>query len=327
MKMIPILDTSISSPNLGDSIIMDAVLTELRSLIPRVFFMHFATHEPLSRHARRCISSVPFSIVGGTNLLSSAMNSYSQWKVSPFDSISINNAVLMGVGWWQYQEPPNLYTRILVRRLLHNSLMHSVRDNYTAVKLAASGINNVLVTGCPTLWGITEQMCREVPSCRGESVVITLTDYMRDIQADQFLIKAVSSQYKKVYFWPQGLEDISYLKSLTETLGDVVILPPSLKALDSLLDSKFSLDYVGTRLHAGIRALQYRRRTIIVAIDNRAAEMGSDFGLPIVHRSQINTILDVITSTITTKLQLPWESIALWKSQFTTSSLISNFDQ
>ena len=48
-------------------------------------------------------------------------------------------------------------------------------------------------------------------------------------------------------------------------------------------------DYVGTRLHAGILALNYRKRTLIIAVDNRAAEMKTDINLPVIARGDLES--------------------------------------
>ena len=50
-------------------------------------------------------------------------------------------------------------------------------------------------------------------------------------------------------------------------------MSPTLEAFDNLLESEIDLDYIGTRLHAGIRAIQKKRRSIIIGVDNRALEM------------------------------------------------------
>ena len=59
-----------------------------------------------------------------------------------------------------------------------------------------------------------------------------------------------------------------------------------------------NIDYVGTRLHAGIRALQHKKRTIIIGIDNRAIEKAKDFNLTVIDRKNIknngSSILSVV---------------------------------
>ena len=58
-------------------------------------------------------------------------------------------------------------------------------------------------------------------------------------------------------------------------------------------------------------------RSLIFAIDNRATEMGRDFDLPVIQRDDVETQLrDWIHGEKETKLNLPWDNIALWKKQF-----------
>jgi len=83
-----------------------------------------------------------------------------------------------------------------------------------------------------------------------------------------------------------------------------------------LSDKAISLDYVGTRLHAGIRALQKSRRTIIIGIDNRSLEKAKDFDITVVERKNLNGLKSRIKKPFTTRIKLPKKEIQRWKSQF-----------
>ena len=94
------------------------------------------------------------------------------------------------------------------------------------------------------------------------------------------------------------------------------IIEPDLHAYTAALQSG-KIDYVGTRLHAGIHALNQKVRTIILAVDNRATEMGKDFNLPVIQRTQVEEKLQImIQSTWRTKISIPKENIQKWKMQF-----------
>ena len=96
----------------------------------------------------------------------------------------------------------------------------------------------------------------------------------------------------------------------------IVKIPFGLENYDSLLEHK-EIDYVGTRLHAGIRAIGKRHRTIVIAIDNRAKNIANDTGLPIVLRENIGNLLkEKIESNFETDIQMPWDEIEKWKNQF-----------
>ena len=173
------------------------------------------------------------------------------------------------------------------------------------------GIQNVINTGCPTLWGFTSEACAALPKTRAEAVVTTLNTYIPDHTLDGRLIETLRARYKTIYAWVQTAEDHAYLKSFGE---DVVILEPSLAAYDALLREAPSLDYVGNRLHGGIRALQHGRRAIIVEIDNRAREMGRDFNLPTVERDDFARLEAMIDGALDIDVRPPTEIIAQWKA-------------
>jgi polysaccharide pyruvyl transferase WcaK-like protein len=86
------------------------------------------------------------------------------------------------------------------------------------------------------------------------------------------------------------------------------------------------IDYVGTRLHAGIRALQKKRRAIIIAIDNRAIEKQKDFNLTIINRDKIDYLKDKILSSFNTDIRIPVSNIDLWKKQFVEKVINKNED-
>ena len=312
--LVLVFDPSIGTRNLGDAIIAEAVRRELGSLFPRSRFSSAPTHEVVSRHTYELAAQARLAFVGGTNLLSSNMNRYNQWQINLLDSLSLKNVVLMGVGWWQYQERPNAYTRLLLRRVLSRTRLHSVRDEYTRQKLLAAGLENVVNTGCPTTWGLSPAHCTAVPRTKADAALFTLTDYARHVEKDGELLRALRRSYGRLYFWPQGSEDLAYLGSLGAE--GIEVIAPRLDALDGLLAGLQPLDYVGTRLHAGIRALQHRRRTIVIAVDNRAAEMGRDVNLPCIARQRQDGLEDLVNGDFETRIALRHEDIARWKAQF-----------
>jgi len=126
----------------------------------------------------------------------------------------------------------------------------------------------------PATWGLTPGHSALIPTENAENVVFTLTDCSQRPSASIALVKQLQKHYSRVCFWPQGVRDRAYLEKLP--LTDVHTLPPTLEAFDALLAGNDSLDYVGTRLHAGIRALQHKRRGLILRVDNRATEIKID---------------------------------------------------
>lgn len=313
---LALLDTTVCTDNLGDYIIMDSVRRELTQMFPLHHKLTIPTHEKMGRVSYDIIHRSQYAFIGGTNLLSSNMNRYNQWKVNLIDTLHVRDILLMGVGWWQYQKKPNAYTRYLFSKLLHSNLLHSVRDEYTHTKLNEMGFTNVITTGCPTMWQLTPDHCALIPHEKSDTVVFTLTDYNMDRAMDQHLIDTLLAHYKTLYFWVQGTGDYAYFRSLKNT-ETITVIEADLDAYDRLLDREASLDFVGTRLHAGIRALQKRHRSLIIAIDNRSVEISKNTQLPILARNDIpKHLANRITSSWETTLTLPLENIERWKQQF-----------
>lgn len=313
LKPLILFDPSINSPNAGDEIIMLSVRKEIAQLFPNVPVEALATQRFLRlREVWRAKHST-VSIVGGTNLISSNMDVYRQWRLRRRDLWLVRPVVLLGVGWWQYQESPNLYTRRFLNTLLHHQLVHSVRDRYSLDKLQSIGFANVVNTGCPSMWGLTPEHCQQIPRQKASNVVTALTDYARDREGDRTLLEILQQNYSRVFLWSQSAADAEYATMLHPGLEVI----DTLKSYDSILESRLDLDYVGTRLHGGIRALQYGRRTILIGVDNRAQEIARDFKLPLVSRGEVaSNLAEFVRSGFSTNVVLPTQAISAWRSQF-----------
>jgi polysaccharide pyruvyl transferase WcaK-like protein len=234
---------------------------------------------------------------------------YQQWKIGPISAgVLRNKVVLMGVGWWQYQEEPNSYTTWLLNRVLSRDHVHSVRDEYTMERLTKLGFD-VLNTACPTMWQLSDMVASPV---RPKTCIVTLTDYNKNLEEDQWLLDEVAKYYEEVIVWPQAVRDAAYARELT---GNFQLAEPALTAYNDILSSRPS-DYIGTRLHGGIRAFQSKHWGMIVAVDNRALEIGRDTMLPVHARGQREEIAASIKSRANRAISLPSDSINAWKDQF-----------
>ncbi len=318
MKRLAVLfDTSAYSVNLGDFIIMDAVNTELPGMINDKQVVTLPSHAGVGARGRRKLRRSEFSIMGGTNILSSHVTKYRQWKFNWLDFLALGDTVLMGAGWWSYQDKPDGFSSWVWRKILSDRYLHSVRDEYTERMLKGIGVDNVINTGCPTMWRLTPDHCLDIPKGKGSSVVFTVSAYRKNKQADSEMLGMLRRHYSKIYFWPQGLGDIDYLASFDADSQDIEILAPNLPAYDSCLaSSDDQVDYVGTRLHAGIRALQHKRRSVIIGVDNRAQEKSRSYDIVVVDRSNIPELEEMITSEFETKIRLPEKNIETYKGQF-----------
>jgi polysaccharide pyruvyl transferase WcaK-like protein len=309
---ILVLDPSVLSGNTGDEIIQDSVYRELHDLFPEFKLIKGYTQDypgpVLISNAKRS----RFSVLAGTNLLSGNLADYKQWKIGWRHVGKYPNLLLMGVGWWQYQNKTTARTALLYKQLLCSNAPHSVRDSYTQSKLASIGVMNVFNTGCPTTWRLGEVQ-KPIPMRRGRHVVVTLTDYNKSPKEDKAMLQLCTELYDKVFLWPQGSGDLEYVRSLNPI--SCFYLGNSLRAYDQFLASQDDLDYVGTRLHAGIRALQFGKKTLIIGIDNRALEMGKDIGLPVCERRDLQDMHQKLLADSNFSLRIPIDEISKWRSK------------
>lgn len=138
--------------------------------------------------------------------------------------------------------------------------MHSVRDKYTENRLRDMGIDNVIYTGCPTMWNLTPEKLSTIPTEKGKDCITTLTFYNRNVDQDRAMIEICKANYRTVYFWIQSNEDLKYLKSLTDT-DTIKIIGPSLEEYDDTLRELESVDYIGTRLHGGGSSIKFWKKS------------------------------------------------------------------
>lgn len=316
MKQIVLFNPAMSSLNLGDDVIFDGAFHVVDSLFPDSYYVNISTHLPVTLQYLSWIKAAKLRFVCGSNLLDSHMlKRFKQWYIEPWHAAAIGPAVLLGVGWRRYESKPDIYTSWLWNRVLSKDQIHSVRDAYAESQLRQIGITNVVNTGCPSLWGLTPEHCATIPTRKAKNVVTTLTDYRQDAARDKVFLQTLLDNYEVVYIWMQGFNDDTYLKSL-QMSGNIVVIPPKLSAYDELLGSDLDLEYVGTRLHGGIRALQFKRRSLILGIDNRSREKKADINLPVFLPEELGQLKQYLDADRATELRLHWDNINTWKGQF-----------
>ena len=111
------------------------------------------------------------------------------------------------------------------------------------------------------------------------------------------MLDILKKNYKKRYFYVQTIWDLDYLHTL-KNIKDVIIIDSSIQSYKEALEN-FNVDYVGTRLHGGIFAMQNKVRSIIITIDNRTRNINKINNLNVVER-KINELEKIINSEIKT---------------------------
>lgn len=316
MKSVVLYSPGLSSMNLGDKIISESAKENLSFVLNNSFQVEISSHLPQSYYYMRHLKDADYKFVLGSNLLKSTFFGFKrQWDITLRLSKITGPCILVGAGWWQYNNKPNLYTKILLKSILSKDYIHSVRDEYTLKMLKSIGIDNVINTSCPTMWKLNKDHCSLIKNEKAKEVVFTITDYKKDNEKDSYLINILTENYQKVYFWPQGLKDLDYFNSLNININKIDIMTPTVEAFTNLFKTR-DVEYVGTRLHGGIRALQNKRRTLIIGVDNRALEKKKSFNLPVLMRDDIDKLNDIINSTFSTKINIPEDNINRWLKQF-----------
>lgn len=312
MTDITLLDTARHSDNLGDQIIMDAVMDALHSALGDARITHsVATHRYAKPRDYLAMRRHRFAVLGGTNALKSHMFVRSNWKVTPMDIALLRDVVLLGIGWQQYQGSPDRLTKWFFGSVLSKNHLHSVRDSHSLAMLG-SCVKNVVNTSCPTLWALDQAALERIPVRKARKAVFALTHY-RPHANDLAIYEHLLEHYEEVFFWPQQAEDVPYAASLG--MDRLTPIAPAVEAYNAVLDRE-DVDFVGARLHGGIRALQRGRRALVLAVDNRANEIAKDTQLPVLPRDSVADIAAWIAHPVPMRLTLPHDAIAAWKGQF-----------
>lgn len=131
------------------------------------------------------------------------------------------------------------------------------------------------------------------------------------------MLELLSSEYENVTIWIQGSHDVDWCLDQIVDLKQFNVIGPNIEELNRVIETE-EFDYVGTRLHAGIRCLNGGHRSLIIAIDNRARQIGEDTGLPVLEREDgyLHKLADWVNHPVKTEINLPWTSIDKWKKQF-----------
>lgn len=320
MKKMAFLNTAVFSFNQGDYIIVESGKKQLNEILSGNFVVEIPTHAvalhtyQYNRDMKKNLQEMNPKFVCGTNLLNKNMlRRRATWNLNIHEAKYINHCVFVGVGAGNIGKF-NAYTKKLLKRALSSEYIHSVRDEEAKKMLESIGFK-AINTGCVTLWDLDQEHCKKIPTKKANKVVFTLTDYKKNKEKDQLLIDILHKNYDELYFWVQGFGDFTYLKELQNT-DNIRIIGSSVEEYTEFLKNT-DCDYVGTRLHAGVKAMQKYKRSIILIVDNRARSMKRDYNLNCIERDNIEKNLeDYINKEFQTNIKINEDKILQWKEQF-----------
>ncbi len=321
---IVMFDTAIGTFNQGDDIIFNSAAEALEPLSYNSFVMRLGTHVSnlsLYHYLRnsnkmRFADSCDYKFIMGTNLLTSdAIRTVGQWPIGPISKRIYKNSIMMGAGITQSNRELTFYTKSLYKDILRRDIAHSVRDEESKALLESVGGIHVIDTGCPTLWGLTPEVCANISVNKARNAVMTVSGQKKyqNPERDQLLIDVVERNYDKIYLWIQTYEDEGYFESLEHTKNITYIY--SLKQYGEICDNA-DVDYVGTRLHGGIYAMQHGVRSVIVEIDHRAKGFREINNINTIPRTELEELEDYINHPISTEVHLREQDIKEWMAQF-----------
>lgn len=326
MKNVLLLDTSVGSLNQGDEIINISIKKNWSELFENNYIMNMASHTPMYTLLQSIIYQKKLSVfkdadykfLCGTNALyTNMLRPLPTWNINLLDCGLAKKTICLGAGIGINSKKVNLYTRTLYNKVLSHEYTHSVRDEKTKKFLEELGFK-AINTGCPTLWGLTPEHCADIPKEKGKRVIFTLTYYEKSKKFDKKMIDILLKNYSEVYFWPQCIKDLEYLKELVDIKSkDICVITPNISGYEKILNLP-NTDYVGNRLHGGIFALQHSCRTIVISIDYRAEKMSENYSFDCIRREDIPESLDKkINSTWDTMITgIDFDKIENWKRQF-----------
>ncbi len=316
---VVVFDPAITTRNCGDQVISDAVFRELIRLFPDLFHVSVPTHERIGLRSYRFCAGARVRLVGGSNILAPNFGFDSQWRIRPWDLAFVKDLVLLGVGWRNYKQRSHSLSDLLLRRALHRTAVHSARDGFTRSMLEQRGVGNVVNTSCVTMWDLDVEGLSRLPARKAGTVVTTVNADHHRHPFDRQLLGVLCDLYESVYLWPQGIADQTYISELLQAFPRASALGANLASYDQLLSHAEDLEFVGNRLHGGVRALQHGHRAMIVSIDNRASEIARDTNLPVLDLSAGESVLrQRLTRPEPIEIRLPTEAIATWRAQFET---------
>lgn len=325
MKTV-IFNTALASSNRGDEIIFNSAEEYLERLLKNSYTMYFGTHVRnislyhLQKNNLKVkyANEADYKFILGTNLLTAnIIRSLGQWQIGILDRRIYKNSILMGVGTTMNHGTLTHITKTMYEQILRKDIAHSVRDEESLELLSTIKGIDVINTGCPTLWKLTDEVCSKIPVDKSPNVIITVSGHtkLRNQEKDQLLINVIEKNYDKIYLWVQTSEDENYFRMLNHKKEATMIY--SFKDYDAVCKNG-KVDYVGTRLHGGIYAMQSGVRAIIVEIDHRAEGIRKTNHINTIKREEISAenLENMINSTIKTEIYLKEKEIREWTSQF-----------
>lgn len=310
MQHIALITPSISSLNLGDSILFNHIQRIVTEMFPNAFLITIPAYNRFDERSKYIMDKCDFAFFCGTGPL---RNDLAWHWVFDYDDYA-RKVILLGVGWNCYETGMMKdKTRELLYSALSKEYVHSIRDNYAKNKLEMEfPWHDFTNTACPTMWHLP--LNKRFKDQKSKNVLFTVNAMRGNKEKDKLILDMLAKNYETIVFYAQSPLDADYLFQINEKEHKILVIPSSIRSIDNLL-KYMTIDYVGHRLHGGLNALHHGSKTFIIEIDNRATEMRNDFNIPSFEQDA-SVIEEAINSKYELNMNIPAKQIEEWKEQF-----------
>lgn len=275
------INPCLSTRNVGDLFIEDSVKRLLD--FDRQRSIDVDPRKPIARGDIDRINQTDAAVIVGTNLWYRRLPKPGRWQFTLGDLRRIRVPIVpLGMGTTRHEGEDNGFepeTLAQIRLIHERCAVASARDQRTVEALREAGIENVAMTGCPTLYRSLSPVWRLRTRREGNQVVVTV----RKGQSGNVrrLISILRRRGLKPFVAAQQKGDnflrgwLPWLRRPAPTLYEYR-LPPYLELVEQ------SIGAIGWRLHGNMLHLAHGNPVAMFANCSRAKSFCESFSLPCV---------------------------------------------
>ncbi len=280
-QKIAFINPRLSTANVGDHFIEDSVKKILD--YDKEQSIDIDPRKPLNPNDIERINQCDVSVIVGTNLWYAHVAKPGRWMISveELDQISIP-FVPLGVGTTQHKHEFDSFkfddeTVALLKKIHEKCVASSARDPLTYEVLKAAGIENVRMTGCPTLYRSLSPVWKLKKKTSKQVVITARKGHDRNLN---IIIDELKRRGMKPVLAAQKVKDLycsrrrfPLFKKTMEELYEFDIKP-----YQKLVDESFGA--IGWRLHGNMFHLAHGNPTMFFANCSRCYSFSQGFDLP-----------------------------------------------
>jgi polysaccharide pyruvyl transferase WcaK-like protein len=280
--VIAFINPAVSTENVGDLFIVDSL---------KKILVHDPEHSfdvdprrPITERDIARMNEADAAVIAGTNLWYRRMPKPGRWMFSLNDLEQIKTPIIpFGVGTTRHSDDDHGFepeTEAQIKYIHQSCTVGSARDWRTAEVLNKAGIDNVAMTGCPTLFRSLEPHWKVNRRAGVKKVVVTVRkgqarnvkSLLKQLQARD-LEPVIAAQQDGDNFLAKPMPVLPFLRPAVTTLYRYDI-QPYLRLLEE------SVGAIGWRLHGNMIHLAHGNPAILFSNCSRGESFCQSFGLP-----------------------------------------------